>query len=455
MAICAGSRIGNWQLIGEKPLGEGGNSVVWRAKNDSGIEIAIKFLFEHHFTTSRYSRFVSEIDFLNRIGNRKGVVPLVDSYLPATPTKKDRPWLAMQLAIPVVKTFHENGIDLKRSVEFIQSIAETLSQIHKEGAAHRDVKPDNLFYLQDVPAIGDFGLVDYPGKESVTSNKERMGPLFYIAPEMMSDTDTVDPRPADVYSLAKTLWVFSAGQNYPLPGELRIDIPQARLSSYVRSERAPMLDLLLERSTRHNPSERPSMEEFAKELSSWLTPRSSNTLTDMSHLSALFRPIIIRSETSKSVYKAKADRTKVITQQFHDFLKDISRPITEITGFPTGINGGGGLSEAFPYPAKARTSSACICQESIALRCETYLAGAKGTLFICGFVIFADVEGRMTLTGGYVINPPSGKPLPVYKETHEFMVQTAEEANAVTTLLNNLRNKLPDALEKFARVANQ
>jgi serine/threonine protein kinase len=38
-----------------------------------------------------------------------------------------------------------------------------LADLAEEGISHRDVKPENLFRLDDAWVIGAFGLVDYPG----------------------------------------------------------------------------------------------------------------------------------------------------------------------------------------------------------------------------------------------------------------------------------------------------
>ena len=82
--------------------------------------------------------------------------------------------------------------------------------------------------------------------------------MYYIAPEMLNSPDTADGKPADIYSLAKTVWVLLSGQTYPPPGEQRASVEGLRISSYVDLECGSKLDDLLEECTRHDPNERPN-----------------------------------------------------------------------------------------------------------------------------------------------------------------------------------------------------
>jgi hypothetical protein len=54
-------------------------------------------------------------------------------------------------------------------------------------------------------------------------------------------TSTVqDYAPADVWSLAKTLWVLACDQRWPPPGPHRRDEPATRLDAYVQHARTPI-----------------------------------------------------------------------------------------------------------------------------------------------------------------------------------------------------------------------
>ena len=80
-----------------------------------------------------------------------------------------------------------------------------------------------MFLLDEKWILGDFGLATFPDKPALTQEGRKLGPLHYLAPEMLNEPTTALGGPADVYSLGKTLWVAATGQRYPLPGEHRLE----------------------------------------------------------------------------------------------------------------------------------------------------------------------------------------------------------------------------------------
>src|SRR5262245_1071053 len=179
-------------------------------------------------------------------------------------------WYVMPLATPITKAL--DGSPFAGVVEGMMHIAETLADLVDEGISHRDIKPDNLFLLDDDWVVGDFGLVKYPEQEQVTRQGRPLGPYLFMAPEMRRRADTADAERADTYSLLKTLWVLATSRDKPPPGELRRDRPEHQLSQYVQDPRAFLLEPLLERGTADDPRQRPSMREVAQELAWWSAP---------------------------------------------------------------------------------------------------------------------------------------------------------------------------------------
>jgi hypothetical protein len=98
---------------------------------------------------------------------------------------------------------------------------------------------------------------------------------------MLNDSATADGKAADVYSLAKTLWVLATGQKFPLPGEMKAAIPALTISKYVTDIRAALLDRLVEAATTFDPSTRPTMKEFASELEAWLRPSAGPAINEL------------------------------------------------------------------------------------------------------------------------------------------------------------------------------
>jgi uncharacterized protein YjbI with pentapeptide repeats len=270
-----GQQVACWRLL--EILGKGGNGEVWKASDlraisdDSHALYALKILRSRDPRSDAYARFRSEVSVLRTLERWNGILPLLDAHLPDVPSSENPAWLAMPVAIDV-RTALKNGEEsLERTVSAVAAFAETLTELHAAEITHRDVKPDNLFWHDHQWAIGDFGLVDYPRKESITKAGRKLGPTYYLPHEMLNHPDLADGRAADVYSLAKTLWVLATGQNFPPQGEQRRDVPQLGIEALLNEPRASPLDLLIEEATRHDPGLRPSMREFASGLRHWLT----------------------------------------------------------------------------------------------------------------------------------------------------------------------------------------
>src|SRR5581483_10286309 len=115
-------------------------------------------------------------------------------------------WLVTKLAVPMMEKLSETST--RERVEAVARIADTLGRLHDRGISHRDVKPQNLFFVDYAWVIGDFGLVDFEDSSPLTEAGSALGPRYFLAPEMLGRPDAADGCKADVYSLAKTLWVL-------------------------------------------------------------------------------------------------------------------------------------------------------------------------------------------------------------------------------------------------------
>jgi hypothetical protein len=130
--------------------------------------------------------------------------------------------------------------------------------------------------------VGDFGLADFDGKQDLTTNDRRIGAMYFHAPEMLTNPAGSAGPPADVYSLAKTLWVLAMNQRWPPLGYQRREyLPNLLEVSLFRPDAAP-LDVLLEAATHDSPPERPSLRLMSDELFAWLrVPRKPAVLSHL------------------------------------------------------------------------------------------------------------------------------------------------------------------------------
>lgn len=248
-----------------KRLGSGGNGEVWLATltNDSSKTVAIKLLTRIY--KDGYQRFKDEVKVLAENKDIKGLLPIVDYYLPNDP-KVESPWYTMSIAMPLMK--YIRGKLPSQIVDIMISVSNIIIKLHRRGISHRDIKPDNILVLNDELYLSDFGLVHYASKEDITVEDKALGPRWTIAPEMKRDPQNADGTLADVYSLAKTLWILLTNEKKGFEGQYNTDT-NIDLKKFVPSIYHGTLNTLLHNCTDNDPNKRPNVKEFKSELIKW------------------------------------------------------------------------------------------------------------------------------------------------------------------------------------------
>ena len=316
------------------PLGKGGNGTVYRATRD-GQECALKILHPRFVgDAKRRARFESEIASMRACADVLGVLPLIDASVPSSGSES--PWLVMPIAQPLEEALGASPA-LRDVVEAISQLAETLTTMHARGVSHRDIKPDNLFRFQGRWCLGDFGLALLDGQERLTALHEKLGPMFYIAPEMLNSASTADGRPADVYSLAKLLWKLASGMSFPLPGHHLSHLPVFSLNTYTTAAGAGLLNSIIESATNAEPGARLSMAEIASSLQAWLRPRSATVNQKIpldlgAHLTLVAEAVAAR-EAQARLYSESSERRLVANRHWvsklNEFIADVRASMIE------------------------------------------------------------------------------------------------------------------------------
>lgn len=245
-------------------IGSGGNGDVFQIKsNDGPQKYALKVL--RRVQDDIYERFKIEVGFLSK--NRiQGVMPLIDAYLPDI-IKKNNAWYLM----PLAESFKDKILE-KDPVSIIDDfipLVQTIIELHALQVSHRDIKPDNFLYLKNRVHLADFGLVKYPDRTELTPDRRDVGAKFTMAPEMRRIANQADGIPADIYSLAKSLWMSLTKDYLGFDGQY---IPRSNvgLFNFINDLYLPPLDDLLERATNNDPNLRPSAGEFKLMLENWI-----------------------------------------------------------------------------------------------------------------------------------------------------------------------------------------
>lgn len=247
-------------------LNEGGNAWVCKCThNKTKEEYAIKIL-ETGKQGEKLSRFANEIAVMRTYGGAEnGVLPIIDA-------DAENGWYVMPIAKSIEDYFEETKAGIKEKVEAIVQLAQSLETLHEKGITHRDIKPDNIFYYEDQYCFGDFGLCEYPeGEEVVTRTDKQLGAFNTIAPEMYTNPQGKDGRKADVYSLAKTLWIFLTGEAKGFSGSYSSEDSVNAFANFahLRDEQLALIELVLQLATDNNPYRRISLTRFREVLERW------------------------------------------------------------------------------------------------------------------------------------------------------------------------------------------
>ena len=343
-----GTEVSGWLLVDQ--LGKGGNGVVWKATKGER-EAALKFLKSSNFSDDkRLLRFRDEVQAMSECADIEGVVAIVESSIPDDPAANEYAWIAMELGTPLSKDDRAPKA-LDDVVRFCLDLSRTLSEMHSRGFSHRDIKPENVLRVGGKWHLGDFGLVDFPEKAALTAKGEKLGPMFYIAPEMLNDAAASDGRAADVYSLAKLLWKMGSGQRYPMPGTQSTSELALRLSSYVSHDGVYSLDHLMEAMTQVDPTRRPDMTEVKRQLEAWLvTPESAaGDAMDLSNLAkeiaAIKAPAESEQQRQAEIAGAAAAHRQRVFEAFRPVMDEAKRSLQVVgvdrfsTIEPSGGNG--------------------------------------------------------------------------------------------------------------------
>ena len=148
-------------------------------------------------------------------------------------------------------------------------IIDGLMCVHSLKVIHRDIKPKNIlmFGPEDdmIPKIADFGVSKLVETAVVTLT--RVGEELYMAPEVRTYYSKHSGFPADIYSLAMTLFeLFNEQLIRESPDDVRRFIDRVRcgkMTSIPGTCKVPEdLRSVIERGLDQDPEKRPSISEY-------------------------------------------------------------------------------------------------------------------------------------------------------------------------------------------------
>lgn len=267
-----------------KPIGKGGNGEVYEVEkiNEPKNKLALKLInlnIKNYYRNKKskerikYKRFISEIDVvINNQDSIKGILPILDINKPENPSNDNLPWYVMPIAKPMIDEIKDYNLEQK--VKVILELCKVLKDIHSKYIAHRDIKPQNIYYYNNRWVISDFGLVYYPKKDKLTRVNESVGPKATIAPEMKRYPTEANPILADIYSMAKTLWIILTGEIRGVDGQYNEKNEFISLNRYIKNEYLITLNKFITLATLDIPEKRLSAEGAIRLLEEWLEEKN-------------------------------------------------------------------------------------------------------------------------------------------------------------------------------------
>ncbi|MEV4106033.1 serine/threonine-protein kinase [Nonomuraea sp. NPDC049695] len=196
-------RLGEFELLGR--LGEGGQGIVYLARDPVGQQVAVKVLIRADAEArARLARELAAVESVAPFCTARVLTAVPDGPRPYVVSEfVDGPTLAERV--------HEHGPLHGGELERLAVGTTTaLAAIHAAGVVHRDFKPSNVLLGPDGPRVVDFGIARADGVTTMTSGL--IGTPAYLAPEQLSGAPA---SPAsDVFAWAATM-VFAATGTSP------------------------------------------------------------------------------------------------------------------------------------------------------------------------------------------------------------------------------------------------
>lgn len=254
-------------LVNEKnKIGSGGNGKVGFVvghEKDLAIKIFSVSKNLHRETRDRrYKRFCREIIVQRDLSaDIVGVLPVLDFSFPEVYSAEKPVWYTMPRAEKFVLY---DDVTLLAKLQRMLELAKILKSLHGKGMAHRDLKPDNLLMYKGKIHLADYGLVWLAGENMLTPPTEPLGPIKILPPELEEREGILqcEYEKSDVYLFAKVIWMYINEDNFGYRGEYSRTDPQRRLRTNKNyGKTLEPLHLLMEKCSKHNWSDRPSIEE--------------------------------------------------------------------------------------------------------------------------------------------------------------------------------------------------
>ena len=195
----------------ERELGRGGMATVWLARDlRHDRPVALKVLHPELAATLGPERFLREIRLAARL-QHPHILSVYDSGEAGGRLWFTMPYIAGESLRDRLR--RERQLPVAEAVRLTREAALALDFAHRQGAIHRDVKPENILLVDGQALVADFGIARALGGDDdrLTETGLAIGTPAYMSPEQAAADKAVDAR-SDIYSLGIVLYEMLAGE---------------------------------------------------------------------------------------------------------------------------------------------------------------------------------------------------------------------------------------------------
>jgi serine/threonine protein kinase len=199
-------------VVGRR-LGAGGMSTVFEA-NDTVLErpVAVKLLAEHLADDEDFVyRFRREALSAARL-QHPNIVQVFDS---GQDPNTHRHYIVMEYvdgpsAADMLR--ERKRLEIDETIRLVRDACHGLDYAHRAGVVHRDVKPGNLLFAEEmgITKLADFGIAKAAEQTRITQVGSVLGTAAYLSPEQARGEEAGPP--SDIYSLGVCAYQFLTGR---------------------------------------------------------------------------------------------------------------------------------------------------------------------------------------------------------------------------------------------------
>ena len=268
-------------------IGSGGIGTVYRARQVSlNRQVALKEIRElfGFFPEEQHGEIVRRFTEVVRQGAslaHSNILPIHEANL-----DRDYPYVVTELA-PFGSARRlitdAESIPVSLAVKYLIQTLHALRAAHREGVAHRGLKPENM--LMDAYGnvkVSDFGFARIVERDASVIRQVYvgMGAVAYMAPELFADPANAGPQ-ADIYALGIIFYELLTrrlpGRRSPMPSDIDAKLPKG-------------IDDIFDTMTRDSQSERyGSVEDIIEDFDK--IEGMSNVLDNQTHVLVTDNPL--------------------------------------------------------------------------------------------------------------------------------------------------------------------